>query len=62
MTPYKNEINYIETMKTMVYDKISENINITTINYIVETNLIKSHIEDAASAKFQIYYFKIINN
>ena len=53
---------YFEKLKQSVYDKISFEINEMTINDVVMTDLVKSHIFEPKSASFQNYYFKTLNN
>ena len=62
MTIHDNEEKYISILKKSVCDRISVDINNNTINLIIDTNLVKSHIEDRASSDFQVYYFKTIDN
>ncbi len=57
-----NEQKYISTLKQTVYDRISADINEKTIDEIVKTDLIKSHLDDKVSAGFQDYYFLTLDN
>jgi hypothetical protein len=57
-----NEQKYISTLKHTVYDRISANINENTIDEIVKTDLVKSHLDDKVSADFQDYYFLTLDN
>ena len=57
-----NEQKYIATLKQTVYDRISTEINEKTIDEIVKTDLVKSHLDDKVSAGFQDYYFLILDN
>lgn len=57
-----NEQKYISTLKQTVYDLISGDINEKTIDEIVKTDLVKSHLEDKGSASFQDYYFLTLDN
>ena len=57
-----NEQKYISTLKQTVYDLISADINEKTIDEIVKTDLVKSHLDDKVSAGFQEYYFLTLNN
>jgi hypothetical protein len=57
-----NEQKYISTLKQKVYDRISADINEKTIDEVVKTDLVKSHIDDKSSAGFQDYYFLTLNN
>jgi hypothetical protein len=57
-----NEHKYISILKKAVFDKISADINKMGINSIVEIDLIKSHIDNTASANFQDYYFTTLDN
>src|SRR5690606_31504835 len=44
------------------YDCISADINEKTIDEIVKTDLVKSHLDDKVSAGFQDYYFLTLDN
>ena len=57
-----NEQKYISTLKQTVYDRISADINEKTIDEIVKTDLVKSHLDDKSSADFQNYYFLTLDN
>ncbi|MEO0075767.1 MAG: hypothetical protein ABIK31_06640 [candidate division WOR-3 bacterium] len=57
-----NEQKYISTLKQTVYDRISADINEKTIDEIVKTDLVKSHLDDKVSAGFQDYYFLTLDN
>ena len=57
-----NKDKYINILKKSVYDKISVDIDYLAIDSIIETDLIKSHIDDKSSSAFQVYYFKTIDN
>ena len=57
-----NEQKYISTLKQTVYDRVSADINEKTIDEIVKTDLIKSHLDDKVSAGFQDYYFLTLDN
>jgi len=57
-----NERKYISTLKQTVYDRISADINEKTVNEIVKTDLVKSHLDDKGSAGFQNYYFLTLDN
>ncbi|MEP6794244.1 MAG: hypothetical protein ABJB16_07965 [Saprospiraceae bacterium] len=57
-----NEQAYIDTLKKSVYDRISADINDKTIDEIVKTDLVKSHLDNKASASFQSYYFLTLDN
>jgi len=58
----ENEQKYISILKQSVYDRISTDINATTIDQIVKTDLVKSHLDDKGSASFQDYYFSTLDN
>jgi|GEM_PF-1594265 len=58
----KKEQTYIDKLKALVYNHISEDINENTIEKIVDIDLVRSHIEDVKSANFQSYYFETLNN
>ncbi len=57
-----NEQKYISILKQTVYDRISADINEKTIDEIVKTDLVKSHLADKVSAGFQDYYFLTLDN
>ncbi len=57
-----NQNKYIDILKKAVYDKISILINDLTVDSIVKTDLVHSHIDNKASASFQDYYFKTLDN
>ncbi|MGG7034366.1 MAG: hypothetical protein ACI7YS_04120 [Flavobacterium sp.] len=57
-----NEQKYISILKQTVYDRISADINEKTIDEIVKTDLVKSHLDDKVSAGFQDYYFLTLDN
>lgn len=57
-----NEQKYISTLKQTVYDRISTDVNEKTIDKIVKTDLLKSHLDDKISADFQNYYFLTLDN
>lgn len=57
-----NQNNYLDILKKAVYDKISTLINDLTVDSIVMTDLVLSHIDNKASASFQDYYFKTLDN
>lgn len=57
-----NEQKYISTLKQSVYDRISTDINEKTVDEIVKTDLVKSHLDDKVSAGFQDYYFLTLAN
>ena len=57
-----NQNEYIDILKKEVYDKISILINDLTVDSIVKTDLLQSHIDNKASASFQDYYFKTLDN
>ena len=57
-----NQNIYIDLLKKSVYDKISILINDLTVDFIVKTDLVYSHIDDKASASFQDYYFRTLDN
>lgn len=57
-----NEQKYISTLKQTVYDRISADINKMTIDEVVKTDLVKSHLDDKVSAGFQDYYFLTLDN
>ena len=57
-----NQNDYIDILKKAVYDKITLLINDLTLDSIVKTDLVQSHIADKASAGFQDYYFRTLDN
>jgi hypothetical protein len=57
-----NEKKYISTLKQTVYDRISADINETTVDEIVKIDLVKSHLDDKVSAGFHDYYFLTLDN
>ena len=58
----KNEEIYIEKLKKSAYDRISEVINEKTIDYIVNVDLVKSHVEDKNASSFHKYYLKTLKD
>lgn len=62
ITMKENSETYSNLLIQSVYDKISNEINEKTIEYIVNVDLYKSHIAEKKSANFQDYYFRILNN
>lgn len=57
-----NEQKYISILKQSVYDRISADINGNTVNELVKSHLVKSHLDNKVSASFQYYYFLTLNN
>ena len=57
-----NEQKYIGILRKAVYDRISADINNKTISKVVKNDLVKSHLEDNDSARFQNYYFLTLDN
>ena len=57
-----NVDKYISRLIKTVYDKISIDLNDMNLDSIVKFDLIKSHLDNKASAGFQVYYFEIIDN
>lgn len=57
-----NEQKYISTLKQLVYDRISADINEKAVDEIVKIDLVKSHLDDKVSAGFQGYYFLTLDN
>jgi hypothetical protein len=57
-----NENEYFSILRQSVYDRISEGINEKSIDQIVETDLVKSHLDDKVSSEFQNYYFSTLKN
>jgi hypothetical protein len=57
----ENISSYIEKLERKVYEKISNEIIISSLDAIVNENL-HFHIQDAKSASFQKFYFETINN
>uniref|UniRef100_A0A832DGS9 Uncharacterized protein n=1 Tax=Ignavibacterium album TaxID=591197 RepID=A0A832DGS9_9BACT len=57
-----NVKKYINILKQTVYDQISADINDKTIDSVVESDLVKSHLDDKVSAGFQDYYFLTLDN
>lgn len=57
-----NETNYINILKKRVCDSISNYINVTNIDSIIEKNLIETHLKKKQSEDFQLYYFKTLND
>jgi len=56
-----NTIQYIEKLEQLVYQKISEEINVTTRTESFD-ECFGFHISDTKSSNFQRYYFRTINN
>lgn len=52
---------YISRLEKNVYDKISDEINVSSIDRIVNENL-QFHLSNIRSSSFQKYYFQTINN
>ena len=59
---HDNEKEYIDILKKSVYDCISLNINILTVEDVAKTDLIKSHLDNKSSSDFQEYYFSTLDN
>jgi len=57
-----NEQKYISMLKQTVYDRISTDINKKTIDKIVKTDLVKSHLDNKVSTSFHDYYFSTLDN
>jgi hypothetical protein len=57
-----NITSYIDLLKKSVYGCISSAITLLTIEEIVRTDLVKSHLEDKISLGFQDYYFSTLDN
>ncbi len=55
-----NIASYITSLEKNIYEKISNEINASSIDRLVNVNL-KFHISDAKSSKFQRYYFHTVN-
>lgn len=58
----ENIQEYISILKQSVYDRISAAINEKTVDEIVKTDLVKSHLDDKVSSSFQDYYFLTLDN
>lgn len=58
----ENELAYINKLRKIVYEKISDYVNETTVDQIVVNDLVKAHIKNKVSASFQNYYFATLNN
>jgi len=57
-----NEKEYIDILKKSVYDRITLDINLLTIDEVAKTDLIKSHLDNKISSGFQDYYFSTLDN
>jgi len=57
-----NEKEYIDILKKTVYDRITLDINLLTIQEVAKTDLIKSHLDNKISSSFQDYYFSTLDN
>lgn len=55
-------LEYLNLLINSVFSKISEELNDKPVESIVKDRLIKSHIEDTKSLRFQKYYFATVNN
>lgn len=55
------EISYINYLKKAVYNQISDEVQLSNVEEIVNQFLVK-HLVDRRSAKFQLYYFQTILN
>jgi hypothetical protein len=56
------ETNYINSLKSNVFDSLSAILTHGNIDLILKENLINAHIKNPKSASFQKYYFSTLNN